>query len=653
MKLSALTCQIRNFRGINSATFPINQHALIAGQNGSGKTSIAMAIAIAATANAAPFEGVKKADARKMLRDGESRGVVGIRLGEGKDDFMAVNFPGGSVSGGAAGTELATPIALGLTSVATMKAAESSKILAEYIGAAPTRDDMVAVVGEAITAKLWPRIEVEGFDAVLASVKETGSRLKGQWEGITGEAFGSKKARGWKPQGSESVDMSQSATAMQEAVQEAAQKVQTLLSSKAVSGEKIRALREMAEKGTAAAQWLEKNSIALDKKAIQNRIAELQRHAKEAQQVAYQVARATALQETASKLDSLQNEFVETGKRKSELTAKLESLIAEKNGLPKPMEQVVTAPCPSCGTHLIVVSRSELKEQTGETVPDAENQARATKINSISAEIAKAKAELNGVAEKELMLPREIAAAKDAKKELEENCLGTLEVEDIGKITAEIQHLSVEVIPRIQVALEGKQAEIDADALAQVGGSSEEEIAEAQHAHDDAVFALGAKTAYDKAAQLAKQIATTAKVVEVLAPGGLRQEVLSRALDSFNSQLAEISSAARWKAVKITDKMTVNYGDREFGWQLSESEKFRVKVVLQMAMAKIDKSKFIVIDAADILDRDGRNGLMLLVKGSDIPVITTMTINKREDMPNVGRIGVSGYWIENGELVAV
>ena len=59
-----------------------------------------------------------------------------------------------------------------------------------------------------------------------------------------------------------------------------------------------------------------------------------------------------------------------------------------------------------------------------------------------------------------------------------------------------------------------------------------------------------------------------------------------------------------------------------------------------------------VIDAADILDRKGRNGLVALVKQAGCPVVMTMTMNQQADVPNMSALGVSSWWInEAGEVV--
>ena len=87
---------------------------------------------------------------------------------------------------------------------------------------------------------------------------------------------------------------------------------------------------------------------------------------------------------------------------------------------------------------------------------------------------------------------------------------------------------------------------------------------------------------------------------------------------------------------------------------LSESAKFRVRVVLQIAMAMMDRSQVLVIDAADILDKGGRNGLFKAVKTAGLPVMISMTFDGQELMPDLGKAGIGrSYWIEGGVVVGI
>jgi hypothetical protein len=138
-------------------------------------------------------------------------------------------------------------------------------------------------------------------------------------------------------------------------------------------------------------------------------------------------------------------------------------------------------------------------------------------------------------------------------------------------------------------------------------------------------------------------------VVTALAPEGLRQTALLLMLKHFNTGLAKISACAHWGEVHLLDSLDVTYDGRPYRL-LSQSEKFRVRVTLQLTIATLDASEAVVIDAADVLDKSGRNGLIMAVLNSGLPALVCMTMNERGDMPDMSnpRIGGVSAWIEQG-----
>ena len=71
--------------------------------------------------------------------------------------------------------------------------------------------------------------------------------------------------------------------------------------------------------------------------------------------------------------------------------------------------------------------------------------------------------------------------------------------------------------------------------------------------------------------------------------------------------------------------------------------------MLQIAISVLDRSACVVLDAADILDSQGRNGLLMLLKKTERPAIVLMTVNKPELVPDLGKIGMgNAYWVDNG-----
>lgn len=142
-------------------------------------------------------------------------------------------------------------------------------------------------------------------------------------------------------------------------------------------------------------------------------------------------------------------------------------------------------------------------------------------------------------------------------------------------------------------------------------------------------------------------------IVDLLSPEGLRRQKLARALASFNRDvLAPLCAAGKYSTITVSDDLDVLYGGRPY-YLLSESEKYRVKLVLQIAVAKKDKSAVVVLDGADILDLPGRQGMLTIIsdvaQDDGIAFLVGMTVTKKEQVPDLAKFDMGNtYWIENG-----
>ena len=174
-------------------------------------------------------------------------------------------------------------------------------------------------------------------------------------------------------------------------------------------------------------------------------------------------------------------------------------------------------------------------------------------------------------------------------------------------------------------------------------------VEKARNAVAEAERCLRAWTAKSAADRHHRSILGNQAIVAVLAPVGLRKSVLARAIDKFNQEhLAPLCEAAGWKAVTLEADFSIRYGGRPY-MLLSNSEQYRLRVILQIAMAKIDGSALMVMDGAEILDWAGQNGLIKVLRMVDMPALIAMTLNKPETAPDLDakKVGET-YWIENG-----
>jgi hypothetical protein len=175
------------------------------------------------------------------------------------------------------------------------------------------------------------------------------------------------------------------------------------------------------------------------------------------------------------------------------------------------------------------------------------------------------------------------------------------------------------------------------------------DVAAAAAQHDEQVRRLSLFRQQREAENIQQRIVGNDRVLTILAPGGLRAKKLARVLDLFNSaQLAPLCAAAGWRAVTLDAEMTFAYGGRAYR-RLSTSEQYRVRAVVAVAMARIDGSDMVVLDAADVLDGTTRSGLFALLDEAGLCALVLMTLSRPSQCPDLAAVGVgASYWIETG-----
>jgi len=534
--------EIKNYRGIESAGLELSPIALIAGVNGAGKSSIAQGVAAALTQNPAPIAGITKTAAGQLLRDGSKRGSCTVGDANG---HVTVNWPGASVSHNGV-IPVASAVACGLISIADMKPKDASVAMMAIIKANPTReqyDAALSALPDIMRNQVWQAITADGWDDAHKRAKERGIKIKGAWEALTGEKYGSQKALTWRHRNhtdDESGDL------------EAAQSdLESAIANQATDQSRVDFLnRQVADHATASGLLPE----------LQSDLA--------AKQDAYNNARAAA------------------------------------SALPRPEQAEQTVECPHCAGHLVVISKTDVRAPTA-GLSDKENAARTLAIQNATSDLQQLQKNLDLAAQDLQLAQNAIRTGNNAAATLKSMPAGTSTADDI----ADARQRVAEITDRIA-----------------------------------AVQATG------KAATYHKQIADNDTVLAVLAPDGLRKSVLAEKMGALNKSLATVSAAAKWATVALDDELNATLGGRAY-ILLSESEKYRVRVVLQLVLAGMDGSEVAVIDAADILDKGGRNGLFAAIKHSNLKALVCMTINTRADVPNLAAAGIGrSYWLADNVL---
>jgi hypothetical protein len=140
------------------------------------------------------------------------------------------------------------------------------------------------------------------------------------------------------------------------------------------------------------------------------------------------------------------------------------------------------------------------------------------------------------------------------------------------------------------------------------------DTAAAKQGLERAQHRVAARRQKKEADDLHQKIAGNDALLDILAADGLRAKKLAHVLELFNlAQLGRLSRAAEWNLVTIDAEMNLAYGGRRYAL-LSTSEQYRVRAVLQLAMAQLDGSQMVVFDAADVLDGTTRSGLFAMLE---------------------------------------
>lgn len=284
-------------------------------------------------------------------------------------------------------------------------------------------------------------------------------------------------------------------------------------------------------------------------------------------------------------------------------TKEIASLESELAALPRPIVGEDGQPCPHCGQAVVVLEDWSIRKPEAVCLSDQENERRTAALGEVSAKIAPLRMRV---------------------RDTEERLRKARQLIDQGQRAA------------------ARLAEIPE------GGTTEEQVLAAREAVSRTTMQIAATTRTTEANQKATAIEQAARLIDLLSPTGLRKTALSAALYRLNEELSSICTEAGFPQVQVTHDFAVKMGTRPY-ILLSESEKFRARAALQIAISEMDGSAAIIIDAADILDRKGRNGLLRVLQTSSIPSLVCMTFNARGEAPNLAQAGIGNtYWLGGG-----
>lgn len=240
--------QIQNFRGLTAAEINLEKVALVAGQNGAGKTSALLPVACALSGITTPL-GLRKTDGGMLVKTGASKALVAVSNGE---NSVSIEWPKGDRVTKGDRPPAASEVATGLINVAEMTTADRSKFLTDLLKIEPTREDFdkacraVGLMGD--TQKIWDTIERDGWDATQVKSQNKGREQKGAWQQVTKDgSYGSKKAEAWMPTGWDDALASRSLDTLESDVAAAKSELEFSIGKLAVSEDEFARLSELAD----------------------------------------------------------------------------------------------------------------------------------------------------------------------------------------------------------------------------------------------------------------------------------------------------------------------------------------------------------------------------------------------------------------------
>jgi energy-coupling factor transporter ATP-binding protein EcfA2 len=320
------------------------------------------------------------------------------------------------------------------------------------------------------------------------------------------------------------------------------------------------------------------------------------------------------LQNAANLVAVLRPKLAEAQKDADAAALALKGLAQSRAEMPKPVAQEQTCPCPHCAKPVVIRGQALHAPAGGDTEQDA---ARARALAEIDQRVQEWNKVYQPLPEEIRRLTADLAVAERAAKELAGANVGAS-----GGADADALERARRDVQRAEARLSAHKAKLRADTL-----------------H--------------------RSIARNQAVVALLAADGLRLGKLRGAIKEFNGALAPLCQTAQWGVVSLSDDLTAWYDGRP--WTLlSVSERMRVRVTLQARMAVMDGAHALVFDAADTLDRAGRNGLMRLIRSVGVPALVCMTIVPALGQPDAraqapvlkGEAGRT-YWVEGGTVEAL
>ena len=603
--------EIHHLLGIDSGEVDIGPGEIVevVGPNASGKTSFAVIVQALAGRNANPL-GLSIGDARKTylhrgdedgygrltFNDLDSADAESALLAVEQVEWVPRNATMSAPTAGESAKPLSRPEAVGLVDFVGRQSDKARAAMLQPVLLPPPAE----VLG-ALKNLLKGKLLEQDLLGVLKSVQDRGwskteavytdrSRVaKRSWAAITGRNYGASVASDWLPDGW-LADYDGKTVLEAEGEVAAARDALALL-------HKAQAVAEVKEEIISKQQQFEAKEAKAALPDLRVKVAD-----------ADEISSANfMLYSEAKELEEAQCKVLQN----MELDLKGE----------QPRLAPQTEACPNCATHLMV--------QNGLIVPfdlAAFNKAEATRTATracIVENITKVRAELNVLAEKTLACKEADTTAANEFKNLKQS------IDDLTQ-KAGISGEVIDVAERMRRD-ETKRLRDEENSRG---------LAEAEQDLHDKESVIKVVSDAKEASDLQDTITRYSIIAGAIGPRGVRNKMLEKGLGNLNAGLDHLSNVAGWPAVAVDAKGVVMIHGTHMtlpSVMCSESEKWRAQAMIQLTVGVLSDSRVVMIDRADMLDKDAWSGLVKAVgvatENKPMSVLLCSTGELAEDAP--------------------
>jgi hypothetical protein len=587
---------IKDFLGIDTVDVQLGAPiALFCGANAAGKSSLRDAVSLALTADLGRV--MLKKEAPALIRDGAEMAVCQVVDADG-DQWQVAISAAGKITDTQKGrdTNPVLPYVLDAQRFARLSPTERRAFLYGLMGVKADPGDIArrletrgCHIGK--VQRVLPLLR-SGFDAACSEAKTKATEAKGAWRNITGETYGSEKAKTWKA----------AVPAFD-------------------SGRQKELQTNVAQADQAMEQW---QQLVGKLQAEQQRRDGLR-------------AKLPGLQEHAEKIGRITTKLAADRQQLLDWNADLEKTkaaagVAPRVGLVHELAQGIAYVLPQWpnqeqnagGWQVLRDLLDQYEREHGPVNAAAgggDEKARARLASVQRSRDLMASAVANG--------ERDLRAAQEAQGEA-------------ARISAELAQ-----------PFDAKELEQAQQHIADIRASRAKAVAEldALKTIKAAVDSAERKTA--EAGEHAAAVAEWDLIAQALAPDGIPAEILAEALGPINARLAQSAADADWDVVVIGTDMEIRVGSRERVYSLlSESERWRCDAMLAEAIAQVSGTRLLVLDRMDVLDLQGRSDLIgwLGVLAENGELDTALLFATLKQAPTGLGSDVQVEWINNGRV---